>query len=38
MPNYAIEQTQTIKGKTTQYPAMSEQEAQLIADYLKGQK
>ncbi|MFZ4515506.1 MAG: cytochrome c oxidase subunit II transmembrane domain-containing protein [Acidimicrobiia bacterium] len=38
MPNFAIEQTQTIKGKTTQYPAMSEQEAQLIADYLKGQK
>ena len=38
MPNYSIEQSQTIDGKTTVYPAMTEQEAQIIADYLKGQK
>jgi cytochrome c oxidase subunit 2 len=35
MPNFSIEQKQTVDGKTTVYPAMTEAEAQVIADYLK---
>lgn len=38
MPNFSITQQQTVNGKTTVYPAMTEAQAQAIADYLKEQK
>jgi cytochrome c oxidase subunit 2 len=38
MPNFSETQQQTVKGKTTVYPAMTPEQAQTIANYLKEQK